>query len=321
MARHFLLSAAARTLSLKAIYKAGEDAAYATFCQLRWSETNGEAVCPRCDCAATYTIATRRKFKCKACLHQFSVMSGTIFVSRKMAFVDLLAAICITVNGAKGLSMIQLSRDLDCQYKTAFVLAHKLREAMALEVQTGEVLTGHVEVDGVYFGGHIRPENQKADRVDRRLPKHQPGRRRVVVAFRERLGRTLPFVTRTEAEGVALAAEHVNRMATLSADEAAHWDGLHGAWTVDRVNHSEAYSDHGKHTNWMESYFASLRRMVDGQHHHVSPQYLHQYANQAAWLEDNRRRRDNGTLAFGHVAASMDARVSRTWKGYRQRAS
>ena len=59
--------------------------------------------------------------------------SGTIFASRKMAFVDLLAAICITVNASKGVSMIQLSRDLDCQYKTAFVLAHKLREAMASE--------------------------------------------------------------------------------------------------------------------------------------------------------------------------------------------
>jgi transposase-like protein len=320
MAQHFLLTAAARTLSLRAIYKAGEEAAYRTFCLLRWPETNGEAVCPRCDCAATYAIATRRKFKCKSCGHQFSVTSGTIFASRKMAFVDLLAAICITVNAAKGLSMLQLARDLDCQYKTAFVLAHKLREALALEVQTGEVLTGHVEVDGAYFGGHIRPENRKEDRIDRRLAKHQTGRRRVVVAFRERQGRTLPFVTRSEDEGVALALENVDRMAKLSADEAAHWDDLHEGWLVDRVNHSEAYSDNGHNTNQVESFFARLRRMVSGQHHHVSPGYLHQYANHAAWLED-RRRRDNGTLAFGLVAASMGAPVSRAWKGYWQRAA
>ena len=190
MAQHVLLSAAARTLSLKSIHKAGEDAAHATFCRMRWPETDGQPVCPRCDCAATYAIATRRKFKCKACGHQFSVTSGTIFASRKMAFVDLLAAICLTVNAAKGVSMVQLSRDLNCQYKTAFVLAHKLREAMASEVHTGEVLDGHVDVDGAYFGGTIRPENHKADRVDRRLAKHQTGARRVVVAFRERLGRT-----------------------------------------------------------------------------------------------------------------------------------
>ena len=112
-------------------------------------------------CTETYSIATRRKFKCKECHHQFSVTSGTIFASRKMDFVDLLAAICILVNASKGVSMVQLSRDLDCQYKTAFVLAHKLREAMAAEVHTGEVLDGHVEVDGAYFGGHVRPPTRR----------------------------------------------------------------------------------------------------------------------------------------------------------------
>lgn len=320
MAQHFLLSAAARTLSLRAIYKAGEDAAYETFCKMRWAETDGEAICPQCGCFESYKITTRRKFKCKGCAHQFSVTSGTIFASRKMAFVDLLAAICITVNASKGVSMLQLSRDLDCQYKTAFVLAHKLREAMAAEIQTGEILTGHVEVDGAYFGGHIRPANVKADRVDRRKKEHQNGRRRVVVVMRERLGRTLPTVTLSEAEGVALVNENVDRMATLSADEASHWDALHMGWNVDRVNHSEAYSDHGKHTNWAESYFARLRRMVVGQHHHVSPQYLHQYANQTAWLEDNRRK-DNGSLAFGLVQNAMGSPVSRNWKGYWQRAA
>ena len=320
MAQHFLLSAAARTLSLKAIYKAGEDAAHDTFCKMRWPETDGEAVCPVCGCCETYKITTRRKFKCKGCAHQFSVTSGTIFASRKMAFVDLLAAICITVNASKGVSMIQLSRDLDCQYKTAFVLAHKLREAMAAEIQTGEILTGHVEIDGAYFGGHVRPANLKEDRVDRRLKEHQTGKRRVVVVMRERLGRTLPKVAMAEAEGVALVHANVDRMATLSADEASHWDMLHAGWQVDRVNHSGVYSDHGKHTNWAESYFSRLRRMVVGQHHHVSPQYLHQYANQAAWLEDNRRK-DNGALAFGLVQNAMGCPVSRAWKGSWQRAA
>ncbi|WP_297777757.1 IS1595 family transposase [uncultured Roseovarius sp.] len=320
MAQHFLLSAASRTLSLRQIYKAGEDAAYQMFCEMRWPETHGEAVCPRCSNHETYKITTRRKFKCKACAHQFSVTSGTIFASRKMDFVDLLAAICIIVNGAKGVSMIQLSRDLDCQYKTAFVLAHKLREAMAQEVQTGEVLQGHVEIDGAYFGGHIRPENAKADRKDRRLKRHQTGKRRVVIAMREREGRTLPVVAMSEGEGVALANENVCRMATMSADEASHWDELHMGWSVDRVNHSEIYSDHGKHTNMAESYFSRLRRMVSGQHHHVSPQYLYQYANHAAWLEDNRRF-DNGELAHRLVSNTMDAPVSRKWKGYWQRAA
>ena len=317
VAQHFLLSAASRTLSLRSIYKAGEDAAYETFRKLRWQDTDGAAVCPRCGHDETYHIATRRRFKCRACHHQFSVTSGTIFASRKMAFVDLLAAICIIVNGAKGISAVQLSRDLDCQYKRAFVLAHKLREAMGREVQTGEVLNGHVEIDGAYFGGHIRPANHKADRVDRRLRQHQTGRRRVIVALRERDGRTVPFVVRNEAEGVALAQENVDRLATMSADEASHWDMLHAAWGVGRVNHSVAYSEGGAHTNWVESFFARLRRMVRGQHHHVSPQHLHQYANHAAWIEDNRRR-PNGTLAHRLVASAMAAPVSRQWAGYWQ---
>jgi hypothetical protein len=106
----------------------------------------------------------------------------------------------------------------------------------------------------------------------------------------------------------------------MSAGEASHWDALHGAWNVDRINHSQSYSDHGKHTNWVESFFARLRRMVEGQHHHVSPGYLHQYANQAAWLEDNRRQ-NNGVLAMRLASNAMASPVSRAWKRYWQRAA
>jgi len=318
MAQHFLLSAASRTLSLKEIYKAGEQKAYDVFCKMRWPETNGEAVCPQCGRFESYNITTRRKFKCKACHHQYSVTSSTIFASRKLDFTDLLAAICLFVNDSKGMSAVQFSRDLDVQYKTAFVLAHKLREALSRDVHTGEQLDGHVEIDGAYFGGHIRPHNEAAKRVDRRLKKHQTGTRRVVVALRERTGRTLPFVTMSEAEGVELAKLNVDRMATMSADEASHWDALHAGWETDRVNHSEIYSDHGKHTNMVESFFSRLRRMVRGQHHFVSPKYLFAYANHAAWLEDNRRN-SNGDNAFAMVGNAMKSPVSRAWKGYWQR--
>ena len=72
------------------------------------------------------------------------------------------------------------------------------------------------------------------------------------------------------------------------------------------------------HTNWVESYFSRLRRMIDGQHHHVSARDLHQYANQAAWLEDPRRE-PNGALFSRALGLAMKAGVSRTWKGYWQR--
>jgi transposase-like protein/predicted RNA-binding protein YlxR (DUF448 family) len=319
MAQHFLLSAAARTLSLKEIYKGGEDAAYQTFRRLRWPQTNGEAVCPRCGCCETYDISTRRRFKCSACGHQFSVTSGTIFASRKMAFVDLLAAICIVVNGAKGISAMQIARDLDCQHKTAFVLCHKLREAMAAEIAAATELQGDVEIDGAHFGGHIRPENFKADRIDRR--RVQSPRRRVVIAMRERKGVTRTFVVKHESEGVELAKRHASRMARMHADEATHWDALHAGWQVSRINHSEAYSDLvDACTNQAESFFSRLRRMVEGQHHTVSPQYLHQYAAHAAWLENNRRLA-NGALAQRVLGKALSSPVSRQWKGYWQRSS
>lgn len=108
MAQHFLLSAAARTLSLKAIFSEGEDTAYARFRRLHWPETDGAPVCPTCGCLDIYDLTTRCRFKCVACHRQFSVTSGTIFASRKLSFVDLLGAICLFVNASKGLSAVQL---------------------------------------------------------------------------------------------------------------------------------------------------------------------------------------------------------------------
>src|SRR5579872_5969512 len=169
MAQHFLLTAKARTLSLRAIMQMTDDEAHARFVAIRFADNGGAAFCPRCECTAVYTYAARRIWKCKACNHQFSVTSGTIFASRKLPIRDYLAAICLFVNAVKGVSALQLGRDLDVQYRTAFVLSHKLREAMAAEVQATGELSGTVEIDGAYFGGHERQENRKADRRDRRL--------------------------------------------------------------------------------------------------------------------------------------------------------
>jgi len=91
----------------------------------------------------------------------------------------------------------------------------------------------------------------------------------------------------------------------VNADEASHWDVLNAFFPTERINHSEAYSLDGIHTNGVESYFSRLRRMVGGQHHHVSPKYLNAYAAHAAWLEDHRRE-SNGSLA-NRIARNMMA--------------
>jgi transposase-like protein len=101
MSQHFLLSAKARTLSLASVARMAEDEARATFRSIRWAATDGEPVCPKCGCVACYEYASRPIFRCKGCLHQFSVTSGTIFASRKLPVRDYLLAIAIFVNGAK----------------------------------------------------------------------------------------------------------------------------------------------------------------------------------------------------------------------------
>lgn len=320
MSLHFLLRAEARTLSLREIYRGGEDAARETFKRLRWHETNGEPVCPACGCVEAKQIKGRITYRCTGCNKQFSITSGTIFASRKMAYVDLLAAICIFANAVKGIAALQLSRDLDCQYKTAYVLSHKIREALASEVAE-HTLEGEVEIDGAYFGGVIRPANRKENRIDRRLAEHQTGTRRVVIALRQRNGRTMTLVGKSESEGVAIARRVAPKASAIFADEASHWDMLNADYRTVRINHSVAYSEfNGVHTNGVESFFSRLRRMINGQHHGVSHKYLHQYSAHAAWLEDHRRR-DNGTNAHATVSLAMHNPISTVWAGYWQRAN
>jgi hypothetical protein len=116
--------------------------------------------------------------------------AATLFASHKLPLRCYLAAIAIFCNEVKGKSALALSRDLNVSYKCAFVLLHKLREAMAEELK-GRVVGGEgkaAEVDGGYFGGYIKPANHRENRRDRRLAKNQNGKRKVVVIVRKRGG-------------------------------------------------------------------------------------------------------------------------------------
>ncbi len=317
MSQHFLLSKAARSLSLARVARLSDEEARQTFQNIRWVDTNGEPVCPVCGCLGVYAYRTRPVWKCKACDHQFSVTSHTIFASRKAPIRTYLMAIAIFVNGAKGHSALQLSRDLDVQYKTAFVMAHKIREALA-DGKTDETVSGTVEVDGAYFGGYVKPANFKENRRDRRLAINQTGKRRVVVVAREREGKTVTHVFNSEAAGVAKVASIIDLGSTVHADEAAHWDRLHTFYLTKRVNHEECYSDGEACTNQAESFFSRLRRAEIGIHHHVAGPYLNSYASEMAWREDHRRV-SNGEQFLIATNAALAHPVSRQWKGYWQR--
>lgn len=317
MAQHFLLSAAARSLSLAKVMRMSEDEAFDAFRSIRWASTDGDAVCPKCGVCECYTFKARRIFKCTGCAAQFSVTSGTIFASRKMALRDILAAIAIFVNGAKGHSALQLSRDLDCQYKTAFVLSHKIREALAAE-QEKAVIDGEAAVDGAYFGGYVKPANRREDRKDRRRKIYQTGKRQVVIVARELDGETRTHVAKTEAEGVPFVLGNVAPGVVLHADEASHWDDLEARFLTRRINHSIAYSADGACTNMAESFFSRLRRAEIGTHHHIAGPYLEAYASEMAWREDNRRI-SNGEQWLLATSSALAHPVSRRWKGYWQR--
>jgi hypothetical protein len=254
---------------------------------------------------------------------QVFATSQTLFHSRKLPVRDYLPVIALFVNGVKGTSALQISRDLNINPKSSFVLLHKLREAMGSQVHNPDEpeLSGEVQVDGAYFGGHVKPQNRKADRIDRRLAEEQTGRRQVVVVAREVRGRTLPFIVPRESDAVPLIREHVASGAIIHADESNAWERLHASYEVHRVNHSQEYkADDGANVNQAESYFSRLRRAEIGQHHRISGNLLHQYANEAAWREDNRRK-PNGTNWNAVIGAALVSPKSLLWSGYWHRSA
>jgi transposase-like protein len=329
MAQHFLLSAAARTISLGQVLRMTDAEAEASFAALRWPETAGRPMCPSCTCPICYDCRRPTggpRWRCKACRRDFSLTSGTLFAFHKLSLREYLAAIVLFCNEVKGKAALALSRALAVQDKTAFVLAHKIREALGLEFRERQLggADRHVEVDGAYFGGHVRPAHRKADRQDRRLAENQTGKRQVVVVIRERaraglsLGATLPAVFASEDKAIDFIKARVDRAATVHADEAPAWNALHARFDTRRINHAVEYANDEACTNHAEAFFARARRGEIGHFHHISGVYLLRYARELAWKEDHRRT-SNGEPVRRIVALVAASRPSIDFCGYWQR--
>lgn len=324
MAQHFLLSANARSLSLIKIAKMSDMQARATFCKIRWFETDGKPVCPVCGVVdSAYIVRGGKQFKCKECSSFYSVASGTVFHGHKLSLQTILMAIALFANSVKGLSALQLSRDLDIQYKTAWILLHKIRESL-MDYQDDREFDGVCEMDGVYVNGYIRPRNHIKIRIDRRKA-HKPNKR-VIIALRERhkyakgAKRTKTFVLKSENPDDIhkIANKHIKRGSEVHTDESNSFSTLAAHYDHQVVNHAVEYSGpNGENNNQSESYNARFRRMQYGQYHKLGNLYLAEYANEIAYREDTRRL-DNGFIFRDILKRCLDNGISNEFCGYWQ---
>lgn len=300
-----------------------DEEAETAFRKIRWVETEDAPVCPTCGGLDAYECRRPNgslRFRCKACAKDFTLTSGTLFASHKLPLRTYLAAIVIFCNEVKGKSALAISRDLGTSYKAAFVLLHKLREAMAEEMK-GRTLGGNgkvAEVDGGYFGGYVKPANHKENRRDRRFACNQNGKRKVVVVIRERGGNSLPAVFRTESQAGSFIRKRLASGTVLNADEASSWDALSTKYEMRRIDHGKDYSTDDACTNWAEEFFSRMRRAEIGHHHHIAGTYLLRYAQEASWREDNRRVSNGDQVRqLSHVALKRGPSVD--FSGYWQR--
>ena len=194
-------------------------------------------------CYACPRSTNHLRWRCKACRGDFSITWGTLFAWHKLPLRTYLLAVVAFCNEVKGKSMVAFSRELDVQYKSSFVLAHKLREAMASSVKARHRRRRTGGRDRRRLFRRPRPAGDlAADRVDRRLAENQSDKRQVVVVMREREERTLVKVVPSEEAAVPVIRQRIAKGTVLHADESPAWNKLHAGFAMRRINHQVGYS-------------------------------------------------------------------------------
>lgn len=317
---------------MRALRRMSEDDAIDMFIASRWRENGGKPVCPHKDCCGDriYNITVKRrmkagikpvrKFKCAACRRFFSPTSGTKFAHHKLELRDYLYAMAQFVNHVKGEAAFAMAREIPCQPKSAFVIGHKLREALrGLESQVP--LTGKVELDSSGYGGKRRPSNfrgkKKREQGKKGVSEYVTEERQWIVAVRERNGETRAFVVPRETDAIPALMRHISKDATVFADEASAWNPIHShAKEVRRINHSQyGYWSPDAHTNSVESFFSRIRRSAVGVHHRIAGRLVDAYAGEMAWRETHRRL-GNGEHFEMLLDAVTQSPPSRSWTNY-----
>lgn len=306
-----------------------EKQAESVFTAIRFAAKGGKPFCVWCDCEVvypitrmvknrkTYKVTERRIFKCKKCLKQFSVTSGTTFHGRKLSFKKIMIAILLFANGAAGTAAMRVRRDIRCNYKTAWLAFHKLRESMTDYLAGRGKLSGVVEADSTVFGGSVRKANRVVDRKTQ--PRRHMDKVVRVSVLRERGpgGRVVPFLGDESALAKAIDGL-VEHTAEVIVDEHPAWNDLFAKFKVRQINHSVQLSDlRGTSTNLVESHFARFKRMIRGTYCNISEQYAHAYNGECSWREEHRRI-PNGDQ-FLLITAGALHHPSSKLRGYYQR--
>ena len=332
MAGHFLLSPASRDLSVEKIEKMTDKAVHAYFAKMRWGD-DGTQVCPECGSIEKhYWIASRKQWRCRsvACGRVFSVTSGTVFSDHKLPLKKILKAMVIFINNVKGISALALTRELGVAYQTAFVLLHKLREALTKKLDRTP-LEGVIHMDGAHISGRVRKprvkksttKTQARDRIPKEaFPRHH-NRRIAMVAralFAEKgkgAQRSIAFIAMSEDQPtiMAIAQQYIKPGSEVMTDELGGYTKLAKILRHRTVNHSKEFStDEGVSNNQAESFFARVRRFIIGQVHRVTPHYMFDYMNEMVWREDTRR--DRPTEKLDWLVKSTMGPWSEKWRYY-----
>jgi transposase-like protein len=244
---------------------------------IRWP--NGP-VCPHCGESerTPYRLKhkTRKLWKCAACRKQYTVTVGTIFEASHVPLHKWLLAFYLLCSSKKGMSAHQLHRMLGVTYKTGWFMFHRIREAMR-DPAFQDRLSGTVEADETYIGGKSRMGS-------RDLPGRGSKKKVPVMTLVERGGRARSFhVARVTAENLTGNIwQHVERDAAIMTDDFPSYRQVHKrVASHDVIRHqSGEYVRGAVHTNTVESYFATLKRGVNGTYHRISPAHLHRYLNE-----------------------------------------
>ena len=265
---------------------------------------------PRCPVCQSDRIGVHSPgfYRCNACEEAFTVRTGTVMERSKIPLTKWLHATYLLVTSRKGISSMQLSKELSIRQASAWFLLHRLREACGKQLDT---LRGIVEVDETYVGGI---EANKHEHKKRKQGRGAVGKA-PVLGMRERGGRTVALAV----EDVNTAAlhraihTHIEAGATLHTDEHAAYMGLGGLFfRRETVNHSAGEYVRGVvHTNGIESVWAVMKRGLHGVYHHASRKHLGRYASEFAFrLNEGNCKQPTLKRLDALLAASVGKRIT-----------